>query len=48
MLSVAFVVVKAAFHRGIEDPEEIEQLGLPQICQRTKVSGSITTYAKAK
>ena len=29
MLSVAFVVVKAAFHRGIEDPEEIEQLGLP-------------------
>jgi tyrosine-protein kinase Etk/Wzc len=29
MLSVAFVLVKAAFHKGIESPEEIEALGLP-------------------
>lgn len=29
MLSVAFVLVRAAFHRGIENPEDIEQLGLP-------------------
>lgn len=29
MFSVVIVLVKAAFHRGIEDPEEIEQLGLP-------------------
>ncbi|OLQ87313.1 tyrosine-protein kinase [Vibrio ponticus] len=28
MLSVAFVLVKAAFHRGVENPDEIEQLGL--------------------
>ncbi len=29
MLSVAFVLLKAAFHKGIESPEEIEALGLP-------------------
>ncbi|MFL9786828.1 tyrosine-protein kinase [Vibrio cyclitrophicus] len=29
MLSVAFVLVKAAFHRGIESPDQIEQIGLP-------------------
>ncbi|WP_439145987.1 polysaccharide biosynthesis tyrosine autokinase [Vibrio sp.] len=29
MLSVAFVLVKAAFHRGVENPDEIEQIGLP-------------------
>lgn len=29
MFSVAFVLLKAAFHRGIESPEEIEALGLP-------------------
>lgn len=29
MLSVAFVLLKAAFHKCIESPEEIEALGLP-------------------
>ncbi|MEZ9390038.1 polysaccharide biosynthesis tyrosine autokinase [Vibrio lentus] len=29
MLSVAFVLVKAAFHRGVETPDQIEQIGLP-------------------
>lgn len=28
MLSVALVLVKAAFHRGVENPDEIEQIGL--------------------
>jgi len=29
MLSVIFVLVKVAFHRGVESPEQIEQIGLP-------------------
>jgi tyrosine-protein kinase Etk/Wzc len=29
MLSVAFVLVKAAFHRGVESPDQIERIGLP-------------------
>ncbi|MEZ9836950.1 polysaccharide biosynthesis tyrosine autokinase [Vibrio sp. 10N.261.52.C11] len=29
ILSVAFVLVKAAFHRGVESPDQIEQIGLP-------------------
>ncbi|MFA0391846.1 polysaccharide biosynthesis tyrosine autokinase [Vibrio splendidus] len=29
MLSVAFVLMKAAFHRGVESPDQIEQIGLP-------------------
>lgn len=29
MLSVALVLLKAAFHKGVESPEEIEALGLP-------------------
>ncbi|MEZ8500744.1 polysaccharide biosynthesis tyrosine autokinase [Vibrio splendidus] len=29
MLSVALVLVKAAFHRGVESPDQIEQIGLP-------------------
>ncbi|NOJ01893.1 polysaccharide biosynthesis tyrosine autokinase [Vibrio kanaloae] len=29
MLSVAFVLVKAAFHRGVESPDQIEEIGLP-------------------
>ncbi|MEZ8698455.1 polysaccharide biosynthesis tyrosine autokinase [Vibrio lentus] len=29
VLSVAFVLVKAAFHRGVESPDQIEQIGLP-------------------
>ena len=29
MLSVAFVLVKAAFHRGVESPDQIEHIGLP-------------------
>ncbi|MDN3679490.1 polysaccharide biosynthesis tyrosine autokinase [Vibrio tapetis subsp. quintayensis] len=28
MLSVAFVLVKAAFHRGVENPDQIEEIGL--------------------
>ncbi len=28
MLSVAFVLVKAALHKGVENPDEIEQIGL--------------------
>ncbi|HFQ4840379.1 TPA: GNVR domain-containing protein, partial [Vibrio vulnificus] len=28
MLSVALVLVKAALHRGVENPDEIEQIGL--------------------
>lgn len=29
VLSVAFVLVKAAFHRGVESPDQIEEIGLP-------------------
>ncbi|MCZ4310099.1 MULTISPECIES: polysaccharide biosynthesis tyrosine autokinase [Vibrio] len=29
MLSVSLVFLKAAFHRGIESPDQIEQIGLP-------------------
>ncbi|MDP2502839.1 tyrosine-protein kinase [Vibrio splendidus] len=29
MLSVAFVLVKSAFHRGVESPDQIEKIGLP-------------------
>ena len=29
MLSVAYVLLKAAFHKGVENPQEIEELGLP-------------------
>ncbi|KMV28506.1 tyrosine protein kinase [Photobacterium swingsii] len=29
MLSVAIVLLKAAFHRGVENPDDIEALGLP-------------------
>ena len=29
MLSVAYVLLKAAFHKGVESPQEIEELGLP-------------------
>ncbi|GEM80807.1 polysaccharide biosynthesis tyrosine autokinase [Vibrio superstes] len=29
MLSVAFVLLRAAFHRGVENPDQIEELGLP-------------------
>ncbi|PQJ83322.1 polysaccharide biosynthesis tyrosine autokinase [Aliivibrio sifiae] len=29
MLSVAIVLLKAAFHRGVENPDEIEALGIP-------------------
>ncbi|MCE7577983.1 polysaccharide biosynthesis tyrosine autokinase [Aliivibrio fischeri] len=29
MLSVAIVLFKAAFHRGVENPDEIEALGIP-------------------
>ncbi len=28
MISVAFVLVKVAFHRGVEKPDDIEQIGL--------------------
>ncbi|SON51014.1 polysaccharide biosynthesis tyrosine autokinase [Vibrio tapetis] len=28
ILSVAFVLVKAAFHRGVENPDQIEEIGL--------------------
>ena len=29
VLSVAFVLLKAVFHRGVESPDQIEQIGLP-------------------
>ncbi|MDO6639196.1 polysaccharide biosynthesis tyrosine autokinase [Shewanella sp. 5_MG-2023] len=29
MLSVGFVLVRAAFHRGVDSPEQIEALGIP-------------------
>ncbi|WP_392340458.1 polysaccharide biosynthesis tyrosine autokinase [Moritella marina] len=29
MLSVAFVLVRAALHKGVENPDEVEALGLP-------------------
>ncbi|WP_114785948.1 polysaccharide biosynthesis tyrosine autokinase [Vibrio tetraodonis] len=29
MLSVAYVLLRAAFHKGVENPQEIEELGLP-------------------
>ncbi|TKG00541.1 polysaccharide biosynthesis tyrosine autokinase [Vibrio sp. F13] len=29
ILIVAFVLIKAAFHRGVESPDQIEQIGLP-------------------
>jgi tyrosine-protein kinase Etk/Wzc len=29
MVGVAFVLIRAAFHRGVETPDQIEQLGMP-------------------
>ena len=29
ILSVAYVLIKSVFHKGVESPEEIEQIGLP-------------------
>src|SRR5690606_7350552 len=29
MLAVALVLIRAAFHRGVENPDEIEAIGLP-------------------
>lgn len=29
MIGVAFVLIRAAFHRGVETPDQIEQMGMP-------------------
>lgn len=50
MLSVAFVLVKAAFHRGVENPDEIEQIGLSVYASvpRSEVQESLFNKVKKK
>ncbi|KHD23502.1 tyrosine protein kinase [Vibrio caribbeanicus] len=50
MLSVAFVLVKAAFHRGVENPDEIEQIGLSVYASvpRSEMQESLFSKVKKK
>ncbi|EGA69187.1 putative tyrosine-protein kinase Wzc [Vibrio sinaloensis DSM 21326] len=50
VLSVAFVLVKAAFHRGIENPDEIEQIGLAVYASvpRSEMQESLFNRTKKK
>lgn len=50
MLSVAFVLVKAAFHRGVENPDEIEQIGLSVYASvpRSEMQESLFSKSKKK
>ncbi|CAK4070551.1 polysaccharide biosynthesis tyrosine autokinase [Vibrio sp. 16] len=50
MLSVAFVLVKAVFHRGVENPDEIEQIGLSVYASvpRSEMQESLFSKVKKK
>ncbi|PMG75678.1 tyrosine-protein kinase [Vibrio breoganii] len=53
MLSVAFVLLRAAFHRGVESPDQIEEIGLsvyatiPKSEQQEKLNKLIQKMKKA-
>ncbi|EGR0072339.1 polysaccharide biosynthesis tyrosine autokinase [Vibrio vulnificus] len=48
MLSVAFVLVKAALHRGVETPDQIEQIGLSVYASVPKSSLQLALAEKIK
>ncbi|ELP5730855.1 polysaccharide biosynthesis tyrosine autokinase [Vibrio vulnificus] len=48
MLSVAFVLVKAALHRGVETPDQIEQIGLSVYASVPKSSLQLVLAEKIK
>ncbi|MDN3715964.1 polysaccharide biosynthesis tyrosine autokinase [Vibrio breoganii] len=54
MLSVAFVLLRAAFHRGVESPDQIEEIGLsvyatiPKSEQQDKINKQLQKLKKAK
>ncbi|MBY8286727.1 polysaccharide biosynthesis tyrosine autokinase [Vibrio fluvialis] len=48
MLSLAFVLVKAALHRGVENPDDIEQIGLSVYASIPKSSLQLELFNKLK
>lgn len=48
MLSVAFVLVKAALHRGVENPDDIEQIGLSVYASVPKSNLQLELFNKLK
>jgi len=48
MLSVAFVLVKAALHRGVETPDQIEQIGLSVYASVPKSTTQLALADKLK
>lgn len=54
MLSVAFVLLKAAFHKGVESPDQIEELGvavyatIPTSVQQVKTNQLLSKKSKRK
>ncbi|MBL4243938.1 polysaccharide biosynthesis tyrosine autokinase [Vibrio fluvialis] len=48
MISVAFVLVKAAFHRGVENPDDIEQIGLSVYASVPKSTLQMELHSKLK
>ncbi len=48
MISVAFVLVKAAFHRGVENPDDIEKIGLSVYASVPKSTLQMELHSKLK
>ncbi|EKO3952194.1 polysaccharide biosynthesis tyrosine autokinase [Vibrio fluvialis] len=48
MISVAFVLVRAALHRGVENPNDIEQIGLSVYASIPKSSLQLELFNKLK
>lgn len=48
MLSLVFVLVKAALHRGVENPDDIEQIGLSVYASIPKSSLQLELFNKLK
>lgn len=48
MLSVAFVLIRAALHRGVENPDDIEQIGLSVYASVPKSTLQLELYSKLK
>ncbi|USD65126.1 polysaccharide biosynthesis tyrosine autokinase [Vibrio sp. SCSIO 43136] len=48
MLSVAFVLVKAAFHKGVETPDQIEEIGLSVYASVPKSELQLTLFDRTK
>ncbi|MBY7868091.1 polysaccharide biosynthesis tyrosine autokinase [Vibrio fluvialis] len=48
MLSVAFVLVKTALHRGVENPDDIEQIGLSVYASVPKSNLQLELFNKLK